>query len=314
MNPKSAALCLGMFFFVANPFGSTKATAQIAAPEKSPSVLGKGLERFQIGKVLHRDDFETLERWVVQIEKNDRFPEPKVVAENGELNCRLPGRGCTIWFKEKLKNRLTITYDVVCPSFPNSDIKSTGLQPKDVNNFWLASDPADPAAGLFDSSRYDGGFNSYHKMNGYYASTGGGKNTTTRMRRYPREKDGLAVEHIALNSRDGKPEFMIVPDRLMQVQLVAFDDLIQYIVDGKLVYEIAYGDDVTTEKVLQRKKKVRSVGHYAPEAFPFYREGFFGFRMVGTHHIYSNFRVYELDELEPVQKQTRKTDAVAEPK
>ena len=108
-------------------------------------------------------------------------------------------------------------------------------------------------------------------------------------------------------SRDENPEFLITPDRLMRVQLVAFDDLIQYIVDGKLVYEVAYGNEVTTERVSQRKKKIREVVTYERKAFPFYREGFFGFRMVGTHHIYSNFRVHAL---EPVRQQAQEPDVV----
>jgi len=269
------------------------ASLSTVTAQTKPLVLGKAAKRFQVGELLHRDDFEGLENWIVQIEKKDGFPAARVVARNQTLDCRLPGRGCTIWFKEKLKNRLTITYEVVCP-VPEEG--SRGLQPKDVNNFWLASDPADPAKGLFDVARYDGDFNSYHKMNGYYASTGGGKNTTTRMRRYPREKEGRSVEHIALNDRDGKPEFMIPPGELMKVQLVAFDDLIQYIVDGELVYEIVFGDDVTTEKVLERKKKQQGTARYDAETFPFYQEGFFGFRMVGTHHVYSNFRVFKLNE------------------
>ncbi|MGB2822454.1 MAG: right-handed parallel beta-helix repeat-containing protein, partial [Phycisphaerae bacterium] len=34
---------------------------------------------------------------------------------------------------------------------------------------------------------------------------------------------------------------------------------------------------------------------YDLDRFPAYREGYFGFRMVGTHHIYRNFRAYALD-------------------
>ncbi|MGI9240722.1 MAG: right-handed parallel beta-helix repeat-containing protein, partial [Verrucomicrobiales bacterium] len=34
---------------------------------------------------------------------------------------------------------------------------------------------------------------------------------------------------------------------------------------------------------------------YELDRFPVYDEGFFGFRMVGTHHVYSNFRVHALD-------------------
>ena len=289
MNDKILTLSIGLLFSLAGP-NSLNA-------QSKPLVLGRGVERFEAGKVLHRDDFDNLDNWVVQIEERDSFPKPHVKAKNQTLDSRVPGRGCTIWFKEKLKNRLAITYEVVCPE-PIDGVR--GLEPKDVNNFWLASDPdseTGDGTGLFDTRRYDGGFGSYSKMNGYYASTGGGRNKTTRMRRYPREKNGQPFEHIALNDRDGKKEYMIPVGKVMQVQLVAFDDLLQYIVDGRIVYEIAFDDEVTVEKFKHGKKK-QGVARYQKDKFPFYEEGFFGFRMVGTQHVYSKFRVYELKPID----------------
>ena len=47
---------------------------------------------------------------------------------------------------------------------------------------------------------------------------------------------------MALNDKDGKPGYLITPDKVMTVQLVAYDDVIQYIVDGKLNYQIGRGD------------------------------------------------------------------------
>ena len=290
MNKKISALSLGILLSIAS-------LVPVAAQTK-PLVLGRGVERFEVGKVVYNDDFDDLDDWVVQIEEKDGFPKSQVEAKNQTLDARVPGRGCTIWFKEKLKNRLAITYEVVCPE-PIDGVR--GLEPKDVNNFWLASDPVSETGdttGLFEASRYDGGFGSYSKMNGYYASTGGGRNKTTRMRRYPREKNGQPFDHIALNGRDGKKEYMIPVGKLMQVQLVAFDDLLQYIVDGRIVYEIAFDDDVTVEK-FERGKKRQGSARYDADKFPFYNEGFFGFRMVGTQHVYSKFRVYELAPINP---------------
>ena len=114
------------------------------------------------------------------------------------------------------------------------------------------------------------------------------------MRRYPREVNGRPVEHLALTERDGQPGFLIKPDRLMQVQLVAYDDVIQYIVNGKLVYEISKGDKIRVEVRDGENRKALKNAVYDLNRFPVHDEGYFGFRMVGTHHIYSNFRVYEL--------------------
>ena len=251
----------------------------------APVVLGKGTGLFEIGPELASDNFENLDNWVVQIQPGDNAPEPSVKVTDNTLDCYLPGRGCTIWFRQMLKTRVSISYDVLCPT-PKDLVKN--LLPRDINNFWMAQDPG---GNLFDSKRFTGSFRTYHKMHGYYASTGGGKNTTTRMRRYPREIDGKPADHIALTSRDKKPEFLITPDKVMHIQLIAYDDLIQYIVDGKLVYEISHGDQVSIETA----DKKPSAAQYNEERFPTYKEGYFGFRMVGTHHIYSNFRVHSLE-------------------
>ncbi len=118
------------------------------------------------------------------------------------------------------------------------------------------------------------------------------------MRRYPRESDSKPADHLALKDKDGKADYMISPDEVMSIQLVAFDDLIQYIVDGELVYEIAEGDKVQVETRAGDGTKQMREHAYDLERFPIYREGYFGFRMVGTHHIYYRFRVHELKQKE----------------
>lgn len=270
----------------------------LVAAESRPVVLGRGVERFEVGPILHQDNFDDLDRWAVQVEEKGGFPEALVEARDSALHCFLPGRGCTVWFREKMKTRLSISYEVICPE-PTDEMR--GIAVKDVNNFWLASDVEDKEGGLFDDDRYSGNFSSYDKMNGYYASSGGGKNTTTRMRRYPRKREGKPVSHIALTERDGQEEFLLTPGKLMKVQLVAFDDLVQYIVDGRLVYEMAAGDDVAVESYKREQKKI-GAGQYDLSEYPVHQEGFFGFRMVGTYHIYSNFRVHELVALPKKKK------------
>lgn len=259
--------------------------------ESSPVVLGYGVGNFRVGKLLAKDNFKTLDDWVVQIEDRGGFPEASVQAKDGTLDCLVPGRGCTVWYREKLPTRIAITYDVVCPTH---DPAIRGVEPRDLNQFWMATDPADPEKGLFDESRYSGKFTDYDKMHGYYASSGGRKNTTTRMRRYPRSKDGKPVPHVALNEQDNHPGYLIQPNRKMTVQLVAYDDVVQYILDGRLVYQYRQGDSVELEDRDSDGKIVQRMTQLGPESGVAYREGFFGFRMVETHHVYSNFRVHEL--------------------
>lgn len=266
-----------------------------AVTEEEPVVLGHGHGRFRIGAQLVQDDFANLDNWVVQIQKRSGFPTATVVAKEHSLDCRLPGCGCTVWFRKKLPTRVAINYNVLCPT-PGSETR--GLQPRDINNFWMATDPLDHDQGLFDSSRYTGKFSSYDRIHGYYASTGGGgpiSNRTTRMRRYPRDVNGKPAKHLALTDKDGKPGYLITPDKVMAIQLVAYDDVVQYIVDGKLVYQIARDDRIQVEgRDIQGKPTVQNT-NYDLDRFPVYREGYFGFRMVGTHHIYTKFRVVALE-------------------
>lgn len=270
------------------------AHAQDAA-RRPPVVLGHGVGLFEIGDLIAHDDFRELDKWVVQVEEKSGAAPARVEVEDGALDCFLPSRGATIWFKEKFKTRIIITYDVLCPT---TDPSVKNLMPRDINNFWMATDPLELNESLFDSKNYTGSFKTYDKMHGYYASTGGGRNTTTRMRRYPRDVDGQPVPHIALKERDGKPDFLITPDKVMKVQLVAFDDVIQYIVDGKLVYQMKHGDEIQVEQLNEGGARVSRAADYGADQFPFYKDGYFGFRMVGTHHIYSNFKVHALDPTE----------------
>lgn len=261
-----------------------------------PLVLGHGVDLFKVGPLLAHDDFDDLEHWVVQLQQRSGVQPARIEAEDNSLNCLVPGRGCTIWFKKRLSTRVTITYEVLCPETQPA-IK--GLHPRDINNFWMASDLSDPENGLFDSTRYTGAFGSYDKMQAYYASTGGRSNQTTRMRRYPREADGVPTAHLALNDKDEKADYLITPDKVMTVQLVAYDDVIQYIVDGKLVYQIRVGDKIYVEESDDHGQPTQRPAEYNLRRFPIYDEGYFGFRMVGTHHIYTNFNVYRLEPSKP---------------
>lgn len=289
-SPKSwnRGLHLGLLA-LAGLLGS--ACSQKEAP--TAVAIGYGADTFTIGEVLYADSFNKPEDWVIQIEQNDKSNnEPKAEFANGVLDAYMPARGCTAWLKQKFEGPIAIVYQVKCPT---EYVDGDEIQVRDINNFWHATDPVAQDR-LFDSELYHGGFGSYHKMHGYYASTGGGgpnqSNYTTRFRRYPRQDyQGNDLAHVALNERDGKEGYLITPDKWHTVQLVAYNGLTQYIVDGKVVYELKEGDPITIGKGSEPLKQ----GTYTFDEFPAHNEGYFGLRMVRTHHLYKDLKIYRLD-------------------
>ena len=262
----------------------------------SPQVLGYGVGTFSIGQELFRTDFSDASEWVIQVEKKDEPLKERIEFHDGMLDLYMPARGCTAWLKRKFSGPLTITYQVMCPV---ETIQYPKIQARDINNFWHCSG-VEKRTDIFDSKLFNGEFRSYSKMQGWYASTGGGGrkgNRTTRFRRYPREVDGEPCPHIALNDQDGKPEFLIKPGKWHTVQLVAFDDLIQYIFDGTVVYEIRKGDQVSVEVPPSKPgaKRGSEKRAFDTDEFPVHTEGYFGFRMVCAHHQYRGLVINRLD-------------------
>ncbi len=252
-----------------------------------PVITGYGKGLFVAGDLLFRDDFQHLNNWHIQIQETDHESNPEIRVSEGKLDVFMPARGATIWFKHKIEGPVTILYDVVAPT---NRTEHPWVVPRDINTFWHASDLNDPAD-IFNDDRYTGAFSTYHKQVGYYASTGGRDNTTTRFRRYPRMKNGEPVDHISLSDKDGLEEYLIRPDQTHTIQLTVYEDVVQYIIDGNLVYEIREGDEILIEDADGNEKQAV----YSTDQFPPYNEGWFGFRMVRTHHVYSNFRVYRLE-------------------
>lgn len=260
---------------------------------QGPKVIGYGKGTFSIGELIHQDNFTNLDNWVIQIEKKEADLKPEIIIENNTLELFTPLRGCSAWFKNKLKGPITIVYKVICPT---SRLCGTDVAVRDINNFWHCQAPLGFDSVLKDP-RFDGKFPSYSPMNGYYASTGGGgkvANRTTRFRLYPRVVDGEDVPHIALQDKDENEKYLITPDFEHTIQLVACDDIAQYIVDGEIVYQIKSGDRVSVG--LQTPDGMKfSEEIYNSDNFPIYTKGYFGFRMTTCHHIYSDFKVYRLD-------------------
>lgn len=289
---KSSFICAIVLFFSAS-------CAHMENDSKSSSaaaVAGYGEELFTIGDLLYQTDFSDKANWVLQIEaKDDPKLKERVSMANGILDLYMPAKGCTAWLKKKFTGPITITYEVFCPiETENGD----SIQARDINNFWHCSDPKEYDA-IFESTKtnYNGGFVSYHNMHGYYASTGGGGhvgNQTTRFRRYPRHLNNQDIPHIALNDKDGKEDYLITPGKWHTIQLVAYDGMAQYLMDGKIFYEIQYGDKIMVES-REDGERVNTERFYNREDFPAHNEGYFGFRLVRTHHLYRNLKIYQLE-------------------
>ncbi len=261
--------------------------------EPQPKILGYGEELFTIGKELYSTDFSDEENWAVQVSVDDEAYPQQVSFGGGMLDLYMPQHGCTAWLKKKFKGPITIVYNVRCPIETMND---DGVMATDINNFWHCSDPRDFDAVLTATdTHYNGGFLSYHEMNGYYACTGGGRNRTTRMRRYPRWQDGKDIPHMAVNWNDRKKEFLIEPGKWHTIQLVYFDGVLQYIKDGLLVYEFKEGDTITVETRDAENRRQKHEEIYTLDKYPGYDEGYFGFRMVSSHHQYANLRIFELE-------------------
>jgi len=258
---------------------------------REPVILGYGQDRFELGPLIHAEALDDRarfeENWIVQMSAKDPDLARYARIQDGRLHIHDP-RGATVWFKNKLSGPVMITYRVTLPSVPDDD---GSFVVRDLNNFWMATAPADD---LFDDAVYTGDFHTYRKMRGYYASTGGGKNTTTRMRRYPRAIDEKLVRHPGWNALDGQPDYLLTPDREILVQLVAYDDIVQYYNNGELFYEVKRGDTITTllDGSTAKCNAVWGEGKYTP-----YAEGHFGFRSTHSHHVIRDFRVYRLTPL-----------------
>lgn len=279
--------------FVALPLFALSSALTTQA-ELKPQVLGYGQETFTIGKELYSTDFTDKDNWVIQVEKNpDSKNKERIKMQGGVLDLYMPKRGCTAWLNQKFSGPITIVYQVRCPSGTQDD---EGILATDINNFWHCSDPSQfDAVFTTTETDYHGGFNSYHEMHGYYACTGGGRNRTTRFRRYPRWVNGEDVPHMAVNWNDKKPEYLIKPGKWHTIQMVAYNGLLQYIKDGQVVYEFKESDKITVETRDTQNNRQKHEEVYTLDKYPAYNEGYFGFRMVGSHHQYKNLKIHRLN-------------------
>ncbi|MCH6259296.1 DUF6250 domain-containing protein, partial [Puniceicoccaceae bacterium K14] len=256
-----------------------------------PISVGQLANDWDVGELLYEDNFDNPDKWEIQIEASDSSLVPEVTFENGVLDMYIPSRGATAWLKEKFDGPVLVVYDVLTPE---GTLSGNDIRVGDVNTFLHASDPVVEDR-IFDDTLYTGQFGTYGKMNGYYASSGGGQNTTTRLRRYPRsDLDGNDISHLVMNGKDGQGEYLLTAGQKHSIQLASVGGHVQYVFDGQIVYEIEEDDVVFREDpggVLSREI-------YDFENYPEHTSGYFGFRMLRAHHQYSALKVYELKRVE----------------
>ena len=205
--------------------------------------------------LMYLDSFELgLENWKVE-----QMPGGTVGLKDGKMEIT-DVSGCTVWLNKEFTGPLMITYEayVIDEGGPQDRVS-------DLNCFWMAKDMENPDDFFANSNKRGGKFSNYDHLRLYYMGVGGHDNTKTRFRRY--SGDG---ERPLLPQNDlSKEKYLITPNTLTQIKIIAYNGIIKYYRDGNLIVE--FND---------------------PNA---YSSGYFGFRTVNNHMTIDNFKVYSLE-------------------
>ncbi|MCK0146719.1 DUF6250 domain-containing protein [Arenibacter sp. F26102] len=204
--------------------------------------------------LLYKDNFKYgLDNWNVE-----QMPGGIVTNTDGKLEIT-DVSGCTIWFKKQLEGPIMIQYDayVIDQGGPQDRVS-------DLNCFWMAKDLENPNDLFANSKKRGGKFSNYDSLRLYYMGVGGHDNTKTRFRRYTGTGDRpLLPEHDLVH-----PKFLIQPNQLTKIKIIAYKGIIQYYRDGNLIIDFQ-------------------------DPSP-YTSGHFGFRTVNNHMTIDNFQVFSL--------------------
>ena len=169
-------------------------------------------------KLSYSDDFEgDTNLWVVEFEK-PLNSSMQILKSKLDVSSAL---GATVWFKNKLKGNILITYSVIVV-----DAGGPTDRVSDMNTFWMASNPNDQ--NIF---KQDGKFTSYDQLNLYYAGVGGHDNSTTRFRKY----EGKGAKDVLKEYTD-KPH-LLLGNKEYFIKIIVKDGLIQYFINDELYWE-----------------------------------------------------------------------------
>ncbi|MEO5948755.1 MAG: DUF6250 domain-containing protein [Chitinophagaceae bacterium] len=223
----------------------------------NPAVfIGIGISLFScksVEKTIYDKSFLIPRNWVVEQQEGG-----KVNFINNTMEIT-DAKGCTIWFKNKIKAPVKIEFDVTV-------IDNDGQYDRvsDMNCFWMANDPKNPNNFFKESENRKGFFPNYHGLTLYYVGYGGHDNTKTRFRRYDGNVDRPLLPEHDLSDK----KFFITANKKMHFEIVVKDSLTSYSRNGVIIFEIT-------------------------DSQP-YTQGYFGFRTVENHELIENFKVIKL--------------------
>ena len=192
------------------------------------------------------------ENWIVE-----QQPDGVVHFNNSTIEIN-DAKGCTVWYRHKLKSPIKIDYEVIV-------IDSGGVYDRvsDLNCFWMANDPKQPNNFFENSKNRAGIFNNYHSLTQYYVGLGGHNNSKTRFRRYNGNQNRpLLPEHDLSGS-----EFMIQPNKSNFITIEVTQNGTRYLRNQKVVFTLK--DTMA------------------------YKQGYFGFRTVNNHMLIKSFKISE---------------------
>jgi len=200
---------------------------------------------------LHRDEFQRdTGRWIIE-----QQPGGTVAIGGGSMVIADAG-GCTVWFRDRLAAPVRIVCELQV---------SSASRVSDMNFFWMAHDPARPDDLFAAGHMRTGKFATYDSLRTYYVGYGGNTNTTTRFRRY----DGTGARPLLPEHDLSAPEFLLKPDHLYRIELVAGPDgRVQFLRDGEVVFDWVDPEPLTS--------------------------GWFGFRTVHSRIEVKSFAVYSM--------------------
>jgi len=200
-------------------------------------------------KLQYSDNFsKDLSNWIVEFEQ----PESSTIKLIDNKLDLSSSRGATVWFDQKLSGNLMITYNATLV-----DAGGKNDRVSDLNAFWMASEP-----GKERPFGHDGRFESYDKLNLYYAGVGGHNNKFTRFRKYHSTGEKPVLKEY------NDASHLLLGNKIYKIKIIVNNGLIQYYLNDELYWELK--DEIP------------------------YKEGYFGFRTTISHQQFSNFKVYQL--------------------